>query len=160
MRTATITIIGILTLGWVLATLEPPHWMFGEILLAAACMMEVREYLYAREQSPKSRGASERILAGNNAWFADTEDIDGYTRVYHPWDSERQAAKKRKIAVVPGEPIRFWHSHKQSAEQLAHEMLMQAFRHASSAHGRGGDPDEMRRVSAARDLLLRAIQKP
>jgi len=159
MRSATITIIGILTLGWVLATLEPPHWIFGEFFLVAACILVVREHNSAREQRLGTRGANRSVLAGNNAWFADSEDIDGYTRVFHPWDSEPKASKKRKRTAA-GEAIHVRYSHKQSVEQLAHEMLIQAFRHASGARNHGGDPEEQRRVSAARDLLLRAIHKP
>jgi curved DNA-binding protein CbpA len=46
-------------------------------------------------------------------------------------------------------------------EQLAHEMLNQAFRQASLRHhpDRGGDPETMRRVYAARELILKAIHK-
>jgi hypothetical protein len=160
MRSATITIIGILTLGWVLATLHPPHWAFGEFFLATACMLVVREYLSAREVL-KTRGTGKSIFAGNNAWFTDSEDIDGYARVFHPWDSDRSATGRPKTNRPRTEPPAHGrYSHKQSIEQLAHEMLMQAFRHVSSAHDPCGDPEEMRRVSAARDLLLREIHKP
>src|SRR5215469_12426512 len=130
MRSATFTIIGILTLGWILATLQPSHWLFGEFFLLAACMVVVRDYVSAREQGLRARATSKSILAGNNAWFTDADDIDGHTRVFHPWDSDRALAKTRRVVTTRIEAPT--HSRKQSVEQIAHDMLMHAFRHASS----------------------------
>jgi hypothetical protein len=165
MRSVTFTIIGILALGWVLGTLAPPHWLFGELFLLAACALVVRDYLLARDKGPRMRRTANSMLAGNSAWFADSTlaDIDGHSQVFHPWDFDRAAAKTRKAAVgslLP--PAHIIYSHKQSVEQIAHDMLMHAFRQASHMHSQhqGGDPEDMRRVYAARDMILREIHKP
>jgi hypothetical protein len=165
MRSVTFTIIGILALGWGLATLAPPHWMYGELFLFAACLVVVRDYLLARDHGVRMRGTANSMLAGNSAWFADAtlSDIDPHSKAFHPWDFDRTAAKKRKAAAI-GVPLpsHLVYSHKQSVEQIAHDMLMQAFRQASSAYDpdHGGDPEGMRRVYAARDMILREIHKP
>jgi hypothetical protein len=105
------------------------------------------------------------MLAGNSAWFTDStlDDIDGHDLAFHPWDFDQAAAKTRKAVVgrmLPGAHVIY--SHKQSVEQIAHDMLMQAFRQASRTHhpDHGGDPEDMRRVYAARDMILREIHKP
>jgi len=163
MRSVIFTIIGIVALGWGLATLAPPHWLFGELFLLAACALVVRDYILAWNQTLGMRGAANSMLAGNSAWFADStlQDIDGHSQDFHPWDFNRVAAKKRKAAArsLPP-PAHIVYSHKQSVEQIAHDMLMQAFRQASRTHDHGGDPEDMRRVYAARDLILREIHKP
>ena len=105
------------------------------------------------------------MLAGNSAWFTDPTlaDIDGHSQAFHPWDFNRAAARTRKAAVAaPLPPAHIVYSHKQSVEQIAHDMLMQAFRQVSRTHhpDLGGDPEDMRRVHAARDLILREIHKP
>ena len=105
------------------------------------------------------------MLAGNSAWFTDSTlaDIDGHSQAFHPWDFNRAAARTRKAAAAaPLPPAHIVYSHKQSVEQIAHDMLMQAFREASREHhpDRGGDPEDMRRICAARDMILREIHKP
>ena len=165
MRSVTFTIIGILALGWGLATLAPPHWLFGELFLLAACVMVVRDYLLARNKGHRMRGTANSMLAGNSAWFTDPSlgDIDGHAQAFHPWDFDRAAAKTRTAAAARlSLPEHVIYSHKQSVEQIAHDMLIQAFRQAAHAHhpDHGGDPEDMRRVYAARDMLLREIHKP
>ena len=87
------------------------------------------------------------MLAGNNLWCADSP-LD---------DTDDQAA-----AGHPPPTAQVIYSRKQSVEQIAHDMLMQAFREASREHhpDRGGDPEDMRRICAARDMILREIHKP
>jgi hypothetical protein len=170
MRSVTFTIIGILALGWGLASLAPPHWLFGELFLLAACIVVVRDYLLAQGRGLRMRGTANSMLAGNSAWFTDSapDDVDAYSQAFHPWDFEQAAAKTRKAsaaALLPAAHVVDSHkvySRKQSVEQIAHDMLMQAFRQASRTHhpDHGGDPENMRRVYAARDMLLRAIHKP
>jgi hypothetical protein len=165
MRAVTFTIIGILALSWALATLAPPHWLFGELFLLAACILVVRDYLLARDQGLSVRRTANSMLAGNSAWFTDPalDDIDGDSHAFHPWDFDRAAAKTRKAVAARMQPgAHIIYSHKQSVEQIAHDMLMQAFRQASRTHhpDHGGDPEDMRRVHAARDMILREIHKP
>jgi hypothetical protein len=165
MRSVVFTIIGIVAIGWVLATVAPPHWVFGELFLFAACILVIREYLLARAQGLHIGGSGNSTLAGGSAWFADSslDNRDGQPQAFHPWDFERPAAKSRNAIVghttPAASPVSSDH---QSVEQIAHEMLMQAFRQASRKHhpDHGGDPEEMRRVYAARDMILRAIHKP
>jgi hypothetical protein len=119
MRSVTFTIIGIFALGWGLASLAPPHWVYGELFLLAACILVVRDCLLARNQTLRLRGTANSMLAGNNAWFADStlSDIDGDSRAFHPWDFDRGAAKKRKAggpSVLP--PAHLVYSHRQSVE--------------------------------------------
>jgi hypothetical protein len=165
MRSVLFTIIGILAIGWALATLAPPHWMFGEVFLLAASVLVVRDYLLAQDQGRRMRGAGSSMLAGNSAWVADAQldDLDAQSQPSHPWDFERAAAKTRNALAGRTLPAtNLVYSHKQSVEQIAHDMLMQAFRQASRTHhaDSGGDPEDMRRVYAARDMILRAIHKP
>jgi hypothetical protein len=48
-----------------------------------------------------------------------------------------------------------------SVDQIAHEMLAHAFREAALKHhpDNGGDPENIRRVYQARNLLLRGLHK-
>jgi hypothetical protein len=141
MRSVLFTIIGILAIGWALATLAPPHWVFGELFLLAASVLVVRDYLLTRDQGRRIAGT------GNSAWFADAPLEAPDTQ------SDLERAQPDTHVV---------YSHKQSVEQIAHDMLMQAFRQASRKHhpDHGGEPEDMRRVYAARDMILRAIHKP
>jgi hypothetical protein len=165
MRSVIFTIIGIVAIGWALAAMAPPHWVFGEFFLLSACVLVVREYLLARNQGLKVRGAGNSMVAGGSAWFVDSHlDEPGNKRqTFHPWDFDQAAAKPR-TAIAEGflPAARPVNSSRQSVEQIAHDMLMQAFRQASSKHHpeHGGDPEDMRRVYAARDMILRAIYKP
>jgi hypothetical protein len=164
MRSVVFTIIGLVAIGWVLAAIAPPHWLFGELFLLAACIAVVREYLVARDQRMKMRGSNDAMLAGSRAWFADPQP-DNYdnSQAFHPWDFDQATAKSRSAvaARVPpaAHPV---YSDQQSVEQIAHDMLMQAFRQASCKHhpDHGGNPEDMRRVYAARDMILRAIYRP
>jgi hypothetical protein len=165
MRSVTFTIIGIFALGWGLATLAPPHWMYGELFLLAACALVVRDYLLARDRGLNIRRTANSMLAGNSAWFDDPAlaEIDGDSQAFHPWDFDHAAAKTRRAAAAHTQPnAHIIYSQKQSVEQIAHDMLMHAFRQASRTHhpDHGGDPEDMRRVYAARDLILREIHKP
>jgi hypothetical protein len=165
MRSVTLTIIGIFALGWGLATLAPPHWLFGELFLLAASVVVIRDYLLAEDQGRRMRGTSNSMLAGNSAWCTDStlDDIDGHSHAFHPWDFDRAVAKTRNALAGRALPAtNLVYSQKQSVEQIAHDILMQAFRQASRTHhvDSGGDPEAMRRVYAARDLILRAIHKP
>jgi hypothetical protein len=165
MRSVLFTIIGILAIGWALATLAPPHWVFGEIFLLAACLVVVRDYLIARDRALRIHGAGNSMPGGKNAWFAHSEldDIDGHSQAFHPWDLDQSAAKTRRIAAAAMLPAaHVVYAHKQSVEQIAHDMLMQAFRQAAQTHhpDHGGNPEDMRRVCAARDMILRAMDKP
>jgi len=147
MRSVIFTIIGILAIGWVLATLAPPHWVFGELFLLAASVVVIRDYLLTSDQGRKIARSGNSMLAGNSAWFADAplEDPDTQSVV------ERLQPDTHPV-----------YSQKPSVEQIAHDMLMQAFRQASRTHhpDHDGDPEDMRRVYAARDMILRAIHKP
>lgn len=165
MRSVLFTIIGILAIASALATLAPPHWVFGEVFLLAAAVLVVRDYVLAEGQGRRMRGPGSSMLAGNSAWFADAQldDLGAQSQPFHPWDFEQAAAKTRNSLAGRTLPAaNLVYSHKQSVEQIAHDMLMQAFRQASRTHhaDNGGDPEDMRRVYAARDMILRAIHKP
>lgn len=155
-----------------LATLAPPHWVFGEVFLLAACVVVVRDYLLATDQGRRTAETGTSMLAANSAWFTDAQldDIDGPARAFHPppgtkteWDLNQAPAKTRKAnasGMLPA--VHVVYSQKQSVEQIAHDMLMQAFRQAARTHhpDHGGNPEDMRRVHAARAMILRAIHKP
>ena len=165
MRSVTFTIIGILALGWGLATLAPPHWAYGELFLLAACLVVVRDYFLARDHGVKMRGTGSSILAAKSAWFTEppSADNNAYSQAFHPWDLEQAAANTRKaVAGRLLQPAHVVYSQKNSVEQIAHDMLMQAFRQVARTHhpDHGGNPEDMRRVHAARDMILRAIYKP
>lgn len=165
MRSVIFTIIGIVALGWGLAALAPPHWIYGELFLAAACAVVVRDHLLTRNQALRIQNSGNSMLAGNSSWFSNSPlgDTDNHSQAFHPWDLDRVPLKTQKAG--PGRTVSYEHavhSDRQSVEQIAHDMLMQAFRQASRIHhpDHGGDPEDMRRVYAARDMILRAIHKP
>lgn len=163
MRSVIFTIIGIAALGWGLETLAPPHWIYGEFFLLAASIVVIRDYLLAEDRNLRTHGAGRSMLAANSAWFADPDDIDDPVAVFHPWDLDHAPGRARKTNAARMLPdARSVHAHKQSVEQIAHDVLMQAFHQASRTYhpDRGGDPEDMRRVQAAREMLLRAIHKP
>ena len=174
MRSAVFTMIGIVAIGWALASMAPAHWVLGELFLLAAFILVVhevlREYLLVRNQGLQVRSTGNSAVAGGTeggrggAWFseAQSDDHDAQPDVFHPWDFGQATAKPRVTVAGSVSSTRIVYSSHQSVEQIAHEMLMQAFRQASRQHhpDHGGDPEDMRRVCAARDMILRAIHKP
>jgi hypothetical protein len=162
-RSVIFSIIGIVAVGWVLAAVAPPHWVFGELFLLMACFAIVRECLISRQEGSRLAGSNGRVTSGTGAWFSRFDTPGRNSQAFYPFDFEQPAAKPRTTREARIQPVlRTVNSDRQSIEQIAHEMLMQAFRHASQKHhpDHGGDPEEMRRVYAARDMILRAIHKP
>ncbi len=82
MRSVLFTIIGILAIGWALATLAPPHWVFGELFLLAACVLVVRDYLLTRDQG--------RRIAGTGTFIA-MPQATAHGSLMHRWKTSRHS---------------------------------------------------------------------
>ncbi len=123
-RSVVFTIICVVAISWVLASLAPPHWVFGELLLVAASMALVRRYLIFDDDGVRILNSGRSPVPANSAWFAGQSDaLDARLDVYDPWDFAQLTAKPSTIA-----PTLLANDPRQSVEQIAHEILMQAFR--------------------------------
>lgn len=159
---AVFTLSGIALIGWILASFTPPQWVAAELFLLIACVVLIREYMTAEARTVPIDRSQDRVAA--NGWFAGVVpgSREASHQVFHPWDFDQPAAKPRPatqgVLVVP----QIQQRRRPSVEQIAHEMLDQAFRQAARQHhpDHGGDPEDMRRVYAARELILRAIHRP
>lgn len=130
-----ITILEILGVAWALATSAAPKRALCELMLLAAALVVLRECLTLRETEAELRRSHDPFPG-----------LPPYSRPAPP--QARKIAPGARIAPDP------------SVEQIAHEMLMQSFRQFSLKYhpDRGGDPEIMRRVYAARQMLQRALR--
>jgi hypothetical protein len=133
-RSVVLAICGMVAVGIFLAWLAPSYWIFGALFLVAACVAVAREYLVSGDKN---------LVAPENAWFR-TSPCDlrnNHSEVFHPWDFDQAAARPRSVSSArrlmpdpgPGRDC-------QSVEQVAHEMLTQAFRRVPHEHRTAGTP--------------------
>jgi|SRR5271165_6797137 len=136
-----ITILEILGVACALATSAAPKRALGELMLLAAALVVLRECLTLRETEAELRRSN--------------DPFPGFPAHSRPAAARPAPPQARKIAA--GARITPDHT----VEQIAHEMLMQSFRQLALKYhpDRGGDPEIMRRVYAARRLLQRAIRR-
>lgn len=113
-RPVLFTMVGIVAIGYTLAILAPPQWGLGELILLAACIVLVRERKIVLEER-EPRRSNDSFAANSTQWFA------GSGACFH--DSGPRATRPREFdhAVSSRGPA-------QSVEQIAHQMLSQAFR--------------------------------
>lgn len=138
-RSVVLTTIGIAAVGGFLAIVAPPHWVLCELFLLIACAFVLRNYL-ARNylttlESARGIRASSITPPGQSSWLADLQPDDpaSVSDAFHPWDFDRFSAKPRTTVMGDNTPVaRTFCPRNQSVEQIAHEILMQAFRQASS----------------------------
>jgi hypothetical protein len=147
------TILGLMAIARELAAAAPPGWKLGEFILLAAFFYLVRECIRFRE-AVKDIRSSRDPFAGSTP----------YTRApefEHATPDPGQATPDPPAAASEPKPdggveIRA----DDSVEKIAHVMVTQAFRRVSLKYhpDHGGDPEIMRRVYAAREMMLRAIR--
>ena len=147
------TLVGIVAIGYTLAILAPAQWQLGELILAAACIVLLRERKILLDHVPEPQPSTQSFSASTAGWFAGSAPYvpSGGPRVFHAREFEPAASSRPTPSAATG----------RSVEQIAHEMLAQAFRQASLKYhpDHGGDPEDMRRVYAAREMMLRAIRR-
>jgi len=149
MRAVISTIVGILAIGWILASVAPPHWQSCEMVLLVACIALIWECFRSEDQ-----------MKGRAAAWLDAGTGDPQSGGFRPWDVERAVARFRPAAVRATSDLHFAAS-RQPMEQITHEMLTQAFRQASLKHHPAdiSDAENTRRVYLAREMILRAVHK-
>jgi hypothetical protein len=144
----TITILGIAAIGRLLASASSPQYALGELILLGAFMVLVRECLRLRE-------VKQDLLRCRDPFVG----IPGgpYARAV-PSDFGRLPAGSRAEPIVD---FSAEISTDDSVEEIAHVMVTQAFRKVSLKYhpDHGGDPEIMRRVYEAREMMLRAIRR-
>jgi hypothetical protein len=151
---AIFTILGLMAIGRALAAAAPPAWKLGEFILLAAFVFLVRECIGFRE-AVKDIRRSRDPFAGATAGFAGSRPS---ARTVPPKRTESSSrAAESESELDDGAEIRADHS----VEQIANLMVKQAFRKVSLKYhpDHGGDPEIMRRVYAAREMMLRAIHR-
>ena len=182
-RSVLFTFLGIVTIGCVLASLTPPAWGVAEMVLIVACIVLVKEYGRALEaddqRSPGTLlpGGETGFSQFGNWIFGETAGSERRARVFNPWDVTHEPYARVNAQRVHSAWAGTGHTHtdagagqpgrynaalrSQSVEQMAQEMLTLAFRQASLKYhpDQGGNPESMRKVYAARELLLRGIHK-
>jgi hypothetical protein len=151
----TLTILGIVAIGRVLAAATPPEWKLGEFILMTAFIVLMRECLRLREAAQDLLRCKDPF-AGNPAGFTRSRPEGPGTP-----DFEQAASSPRPAASEPKLDGSAEIRADDSVEHIAQVMVTQAFRKASLKYhpDHGGDPEIMRRVYAAREVMLRAIRK-
>lgn len=131
------TILEILVVGYAVARSAPPQWQLCELVVLAAVFLLVRAY---RDYLVKPSAVTTA--------YSDLEP-----------DWAKQNVERRLTPRVAGKTGNIGAN--QSVEQIAYEMVTQAFRQVSmKCHpDHGGDSETMQRVNAARDLLLGGLRR-
>jgi hypothetical protein len=128
-RTVELATIGIAAVAGFWAIVAP-HWVVGELFLFAACTFIVQKHL-AKLKSGRGIQVSSFTASGSSSWLADSQPYDSVStaHAFHPWDFDQLSAKPRTTVI--GENTRLARTfcpHNQSVEQIANEILTQAFR--------------------------------
>ena len=170
----TLTILAILTTGYVVAVsatkVNAELELCGFILLAAALVV-VHEWITLRKGAKELRRSNDPF-GGAAEWFAgspvDVPDFHSRSprlyvlpRASNARNFERAAAGPRLVPRASKRSGRGDFDAEDSVEQIAQEMVTQAFRQISRKYhpDHGGDQEMMRRVYEAREMMLRAIRK-
>lgn len=134
-RLVALTLFGIFVLAIAVAVAPPPHWKLCEFALLAAGLMVVRECIVNEDAETEMRRT--RDPSGGGAF----------------WSPASPAVARTSGAAVFGADS--------ATEDIAQEMVNHAFRHVAMKYhpDRGGDPETMRRIYAAREIMLRAIRR-
>lgn len=134
------TILEILAVGYAVARSAPPQWQLCELVVLAAVFLLVRAY---RDYLVKP-----------------AEVATAYSDQAPDWATHR--VERRLTPRLAGNRSRAGEiGATHSVEQIAYEMVTQAFRQISmKCHpDHGGDSETMQRVNAARDLLLGGLRR-
>jgi hypothetical protein len=163
-RPAIFTVVVIVAIGSVLAGIAPPHWQACELVLLTACAALIWECFRVEDRPREARCVQGSPRFSRAAWFGGSSaDLHELRRAeFRPWDVEQAVSRLRPAGLrIHDNPSQHARSDHQSVEQITHEMLLQAFRQASLKHHGDdfSDAENTRRVYAARELILRAIQK-
>jgi hypothetical protein len=144
----TLTILGLAAIGRLLAAASSVKYGLGELILLGAFLVLVRECLRLREVKQDLLRCRDPF-AGSPA--------GPYARAV-PSDFGRVPAGSRVEPIVD---VSVEISADDSVEEIAHVMVTQAFRKVSLKYhpDHGGDPEIMRRVYEAREIMLRAIRR-
>lgn len=119
---AVLSVIGLVTIGVILAKIAPPQWQACEMLLFVACIALVWETFRSVDRS--SAHLSPRL--NRDAWFANASDEQEFN--YRPWDVEQAISRLRIGDSQPAQFVIPVRSNRQSVEQIANEALTHAFR--------------------------------
>ena len=123
-----LSLLGLSAIGWVLATLAPPHWQACELILALGGVALLWECLSAEKNGRKLSSVKTTPPPSSDSWFGNNSaDLhDTGLRDLRPWDVEQSALRLSKSRLtMANRPIVFGQN---SVEQLANEMLNHAFR--------------------------------
>jgi hypothetical protein len=157
-----VAIVGIAVLGVAMGALAPSHWTLGELVLAAGCIVLVRECTVVFQSVPSAHPSGALRESRAAGWFGglakspeSASERPAWTGEERRYTAEADFASQWLVVHREGD------SASPSVDQIAHEMLAHAFRVASLKHhpDNGGDPENIRRVYAARNMLLRAVHK-
>ena len=116
-----LSIIGLVAIGVVLAKIAPPEWQACEMLLCAAIGALIWETFRSVDRSSTSR-------PNRDAWFANSVEHEFTSDDYRPWDVEQAISRLRVGDSRPAHFVIPVHANRQSVEQIASEVLTQAFR--------------------------------
>ena len=119
---AVLSIIGLMTIGVVLAKIAPPQWQACEMLLFAAVIALVWETF----RSVDRRSNNQAAHLNRDAWFASSSGEHEFE--YRPWDVEQAISRLRVGDSRPAQVVIPIRSNRQSVEQIASDALTHAFR--------------------------------
>jgi hypothetical protein len=118
---AVLSVVGLVTIGVVLAKIAPSQWQACEMLLCAAVAALIWETFRSVDRSSASR-------PNRDAWFGNSVEHEFTSDEYRPWDVEQAISRLRVGDSRPAPfviPVRV---NRQSVEQIASEALTHAFR--------------------------------
>jgi hypothetical protein len=145
----TFAILGIVAIGHALAAAAPSAWKLGEFILLAALIVLVREYIGFREAVRGIRRIRDPFTGYRP--FARAVSPEGFEQAAGPQAAAGESKLDESAEIHADD----------SVEHIAQVMVTQAFRKVALKYhpDHGGDPEIMRRVYAARELMLRTIRR-
>jgi hypothetical protein len=128
-----LTNVGIVVVGYVLATLRPHQWWVGELVLLAAgnTLLRERNVLVDDFAQPCHHGASDSFSASGAGWAGSSgASLREDPPIFHAPQFEQTTYRPPQPATASNMQVQEERGPVKSVEQIAHEMLTQAFRQA------------------------------